>query len=64
MQINKSGLEDVLKLSLSTSEVIALMNGDLSVLQGKTFTEEQIESIKNYRDNLLELNEEFDRIRE
>ena len=64
MQINKNGLEEVLGLSLSTSEIISLMNGDLSVLQGKTFTEEQIESIKDYRDNLLELNEEFDEIRE
>lgn len=64
MQINKNGLEEVLGLSLSTSEIISIMNGDLSVLQGKTFTEEQIESIKDYRDNLLELNEEFDEIRE
>ena len=64
MQINKNGLEEVLGLSLSTSEIISLMNGDLSILQGKTFTEEQIESIKDYRDNLLELNEKFDEIRE
>lgn len=64
MQINKQGLEEVLGLSLSTSEIISIMNGDLTVLQGKTFTEEQIESIKDYRDNLLELNEEFDEVRE
>ena len=64
IQINKQGLNDALELSLSTSEIISLMAGDTSVLNGKTFTEDQIDAIKEYRDNLLDLNEEFDEIRE
>ena len=64
IQVNKQGLNDLLELSLSTQEIIQLMNGDMSVLEGKTFTEDQIDAIKEYRDNLLDLNEEFDDIRE
>lgn len=64
IQVNKQGLNDLLELSLSTQEIIQLMNGDMSVLEGKTFTEDQIDAIKDYRDNLLDLNEEFDDIRE
>lgn len=64
IQINKQGLNEALELSLSTSEIISLMAGDTSVLNGKTFTEDQIDAIKEYRDNLLDLNEEFDDIRE
>ena len=64
IQINKQGLNDLLELSLSAQEIIQLMNGDMSVLEGKTFTEDQIDSIKEYRDNLLDLNEELDDIRE
>ena len=64
IQVNKQGLNDLLELSLSAQEIIQLMNGDMSVLEGKTFTEDQIDAIKDYRDNLLDLNEEFDDIRE
>ena len=64
IQVNKQGLNDLLELSLSTQEIVQLMNGDMSVLEGKTFTEDQINSIKEYRDNLLDLNEELDDIRE
>ena len=63
IQVNKQGLNDLLELSLSTQEIVQLMNGDMSVLEGKTFTEDQVNSIKEYRDNLLNLNEELDDIR-
>ena len=64
IQINKQGLNDVLKLSLSTQEILQLMSGDTSVLANKTFTEDQIEAIKEYRDSLLDLNGQFDDMRE
>lgn len=64
IQINKQGLNDVLKLSLSTQEILQLMSGDTSVLANKTFTADQIEAIKEYRDNLLDLNGQFDDMRE
>lgn len=63
IQTNKQGLNDLLQLSLSTQEILQLMNGDTSVLEGKTFTAEQIEAIKQYRDNLLDLNKQLDSIR-
>lgn len=64
IQINKQGLNDVLKLSLSTQEILQLMSGDTSVLANKTFTSDQIEAIKEYRDSLLDLNGQFDDMRE
>lgn len=64
IQINKQGLNDVLKLSLSTQEILQLMSGDTSVLANKTFTADQIEAIKEYRDSLLDLNGQFDDMRE
>lgn len=64
IQINKEALNDVLKLSLSVGEITQLLAGDTSVLVGKSFTEEQINAIKEYRDNLLDLNSELDDVRE
>lgn len=63
IQINKEALNDVLKLSLSVGEITQLLAGDTSVLAGKSFTEEQINAIKEYRDNLLDLNGELDNVR-
>lgn len=63
IQINKEALNDVLKLSLSVGEITQLLAGDTSVLAGKSFTEEQINAIKEYRDNLLDLNSELDNVR-
>ena len=63
IQINKEALNDVLKLSLSVGEITQLLAGDTSVLAGKSFTEEQINAIKEYRDNLLDLNGELDDVR-
>lgn len=63
IQINKEALNDVLKLSLSIGEITQLLAGDTSVLAGKSFTEEQINAIKEYRDNLLDLNSELDDVR-
>ena len=64
IQINKQGLNDALNLSLSAAEIVQVLAGDTSVLDGKVFTEKQIDAIKEYRDNLLDLNEKFDDIRE
>lgn len=62
--INKQGLNDALELSLSAAEITEIMAGNMDILNGKTFTEDQISAIQDYKDNLLELNEEFDNIRE
>lgn len=62
--INKQGLNDALELSLSAAEITEVMAGNMDVLNGKTFTEDQISAIQDYKDNLLELNKEFDDIRE
>ena len=62
--INKQGLNDALELSLSAAEITEVMAGNMDVLNDKTFTEDQISAIQDYKDNLLELNEEFDEIRE
>lgn len=64
IQVNKQGLNDALGLSLSAAEIASVMAGDLSVLDGKTFTEDQISAIRDYRDNLLELNEQFNEVRQ
>lgn len=63
IQVNKQGLNDTLGLSLSAAEIASVMAGDLSVLDGKTFTEDQISAIRDYRDNLISLNEEFNEVR-
>lgn len=59
MLINRQALDDTLGLSLSDAELKLLMAGDMSVLEGKNFTEDQIDAVKDYRDNLLELNQEL-----
>ena len=59
MAINKQGLEDTLGLSLTSGQIGMLMSGDMSVLKDGIFTEDQIDTIKEYRDNLLELNQEL-----
>ena len=64
IEINKQGLNDALALSLSAAEISEVMAGNMSVLEGKNFTDEQVQAIKDYRDNLLSLNEELDDIRE
>ena len=64
IEINKQGLNDALALSLSAAEISEVMAGNMSVLKGKNFTDEQVQAIKDYRDNLLSLNEELDDIRE
>lgn len=64
IEINKQGLNDALALSLSAAEISEVMAGNMSVLEDKNFTDEQVQAIKDYRDNLLSLNEELDDIRE
>lgn len=64
IQINKQGLNEALGLTLSLQEIQQVIAGNMSVLNGKNFTEDQIDAVKEYRDNLLDLNEEFDDIRE
>ena len=65
MQANEQGLRDILATSdMSVSEIEQLLAGDTSVLDGHTFTEAQIEAIREYRDNLLDLSEELQEVRE
>lgn len=64
IQINKQGLNEALKLSLSAAEISELLAGNLSVLDNKNFTDDQISAIKDYRDSLLDLNGELDDVRE
>lgn len=64
IEANKQGLNDALKLSLSAAEIAQVMAGNMDVLNGKNFTDDQISAIKDYRDSLLDLNEELDEIRE
>lgn len=56
---DREGLDKILGQQLSSAEIRQFYDGDMSVLQGKHFTEEQVETIKEYRDNLLELNREL-----
>jgi len=49
---------------MSVNEIEQLLAGDLSVLNDHTFTEAQIEAIREYRDNLLDLSEELQEVRE
>lgn len=64
IQLNKQALNDVLKLSMSAGEIAQILAGDMSVLAGKTFTEDQIDAVKEYRDALIDLNGEFDDLRD
>lgn len=65
MQTSEQGLRDILATSdMSVNEIEQLLAGNAGVLQGHTFTEAQIEAIKEYRDNLLDLAEEMQEVRE
>lgn len=64
MAADREGLNDILGQQLSSAEIKMFYEGDMSVLEGKTFTDAQVQAIKEYRDSLLELSEEFDEIRE
>lgn len=64
IEANKQGLNDALKLSLSEAEIAEVMAGNMDVLNGKNFTDDQISAIRDYRDELLDLNEQLDEIRE
>lgn len=64
IEANKQGLNDALKLSLSAAEIAEVMADNMDVLNGKNFTDDQISAIKDYRDSLLDLNEQLDEIRE
>ena len=61
--INKQGLNDVLSLTMSAAEISQILAGNLEVLNKKTLTDNQVSAIKEYRDNLLELNSQFDDLR-
>lgn len=65
MQANEQGLRDILSTSdMSVNEIEQLLAGDMSVLQGHTFTEAQIEAIRDYKSELLSLSEELQEVRE
>ena len=61
--INKQGLNDVLALTMSAAEISQILAGNLEVLNKKTLTDDQVSAIKEYRDNLLDLNSQFDDLR-
>lgn len=61
--INKQGLNDVLSLTMSAEEISQILAGNLEVLNKKTLTDNQVSAIKEYRDNLLDLNSQFDDLR-
>ncbi len=61
--INKQGLNDVLALTMSAAEISQILAGNLEVLNKKTLTDNQVSAIKEYRDNLLDLNSQFDDLR-
>ena len=65
MQASEQGLRDILATSdMSVNEIEQLLAGNTSVLDGHTFTEAQIEAIREYRDNLLDFAEELQEVRE
>ena len=60
---DREGLDRILGQQLSSAEIHQIYEGDMSVLQGKHFTADQIDAIKEYRDDLLSLNEELLEVR-
>ena len=60
---DREGLDKVLGQQLSSAEIQRIYEGDMSVLNDKHFTEDQIAAIKEYRDDLLSLNEELLEVR-
>ena len=42
MAADREGLNDILGQQLSQAEIIQFYNGDMSVLEGKTFTEDEV----------------------
>ena len=68
IKINRQGLEDVLKLTEGQIIVSDVLQGNMSSLykDGQlvvNLTNDQVEAIKEYRDNLLDLNSELDDLR-
>ena len=69
IKINRQGLEDVLKLTEGQIKVSNILKGDMSSLydeSGKlvvSLTSDQVDAIKEYRDNLIDLNSELDNLR-
>ena len=59
---DREGLDKILGQQLSEAEIKMFYSGDMSVLQDKNFTEDQISAIRDYRDELLDLNGELDEI--
>ena len=60
MSTTQQALKDVLSVAgVSKGDLASIMNGDMSVLEGKTITEAQVDSIRGYRDSLLEMNQEL-----
>ena len=76
MQTNKQAINDILKLTMGQADINKLLSGNLADLFAKeidkngkekyryTFTEDQINALAEYRDNLIDLNQELDDIRE
>ena len=60
--VYRNGIEEILADSvMSESDMQALLDGDLTVLDkdGVNFTEAQVDSLKDYRNNLLAINQQY-----
>lgn len=70
--VTKNGLADTLKLSMSEAEITKILNGNFEALNELDkdgnkrikFTEDQVEAIRDYKNSLIDLNNELDEIRE
>ena len=60
----QQGLNDILALHLDEQEMTAFNSGDMSVLEGKDFTDNEIQAIREYKSALLEVNEQLEEIRD
>ena len=64
MEANKKGLMDILQQQgMNFADMESILAGDMTSLDGKIFTENQIDAIKEYRDNLLDLNAQMEEVR-
>lgn len=58
------GIRKTFAETFSDSEIDAIFKGDMSVLEGKSLTEDQISMLEDYSDALYEMNEDLKDIRE
>lgn len=54
---DREEIDKILAQQLSSAEIVQFHQGDMSVLEGKVFTQDQIDTIREVKDNILDLNE-------